>query len=88
MRFVLTAVGVNKPGVLAQITRRLAEKGANILDISQKILSDVYALFLIAELEDSGNFKELKEDIEAMSERLGAKIVLFEESLLRYMHRI
>jgi len=87
MRLVLTAVGVNKPGVLAKITQKLADAGANILDISQKILTDVYALFLIAEIDEK-KFKPLKEEIEGMGEELGAKIVVFEETLLRYMHRI
>ncbi len=37
MKAILTVVGQDKVGIVAEVSRFLAEQGINILDISQKI---------------------------------------------------
>ncbi len=89
MKAVLTAVGINKPGILAAITSKLAQKSINILDISQKILTDVFSLFMILEFdEEKVKFDDLKKELDEVANVVGIKIVVYEEALLRYMYRI
>ena len=44
MRAVVTVTGKDNKGIIAKITSFLADKGANIEDISQTILGDYFAM--------------------------------------------
>src|SRR5688572_29168307 len=57
---IVTAVGKNRPGVLAEITAAIGEGGANIHDISQRIIAGFFHLIVVVELSPSTNFSEMK----------------------------
>ena len=44
MRAVVTVTGKDKKGIIAKVSSFLAEKGANIEDISQTILSEYFEI--------------------------------------------
>lgn len=44
MRAVLTVVGRDKTGIIAKVSAFLEKRNINILDISQTILSDYFAI--------------------------------------------
>ena len=46
-RAILTAFGVNKPGVLAKITTALSNHNIDIEDVSQKIMQEFFTLIKI-----------------------------------------
>ena len=41
---VITVVGVDKPGIVAAVTKSLAEHSANIVDIRQTIMEDLFTM--------------------------------------------
>ena len=47
MRAVVTVVGKDKTGIIAKVSTFLAEKGVNILDISQTILQDYFTMIML-----------------------------------------
>ena len=53
MRAVLTVVGKDKTGIIARVSGFLAERGVNILDISQTILSDYFAMIMLVDLSEA-----------------------------------
>ena len=53
MRAVLTVVGKDKTGIIAKISAFLSERNINILDISQTILQEYFAMIMIVDLSQS-----------------------------------
>ncbi|WP_457644577.1 glycine cleavage system protein R [Persephonella sp.] len=58
--FVITAVGEDRPGIVAGITRVLYEKGFNIEDSTMTRLNNEFAVMLIVTTEENISENELK----------------------------
>ena len=63
---IVTVVGRNRPGVLAEITAHLAGAGCNIQEVSQEIVDDYFHLILNVDLGSSASFEALKGDLESL----------------------
>ena len=88
-RAVITVVGEDRVGIIAGITAVLAQEGANILDISQTIVSGFFSMITVADLSESAiGFTELKGKLEAKGLELGVQVTIQHEDVFRYMHRI
>ena len=86
---IVAAVGRNRTSVLAEITMRLAELNANILDINQTIVREYFSLLLIADINSiSGDFKGFKQALEQLSTDGDYQITVQHEDVFRAMHRI
>ncbi|MEL6615028.1 MAG: ACT domain-containing protein, partial [Bacteroidota bacterium] len=87
-RFVVTAYGLDTPGVLAALTSELAAHGANILDVSQKVLQGYFTVVLFADLPDGGpDLATVRQRLQARGEALGARVLAQHEELFQAMHR-
>jgi len=88
-RVILTSFGMNHPGIVAGITKALYEAGCDILDISQKILSDFYTMMMVINIGSSKKgLRELQETMNKVADELKVKIYLQHEDVFRYMHRV
>ena len=76
------------PGIVAAVSGALAEREANILDISQTILQGIFTMTMLVELGESAEFSELKGKLDDLSESLGVQITLQREDVFRYMYRL
>jgi ACT domain-containing protein len=86
---VVTVMGSDRVGIVAGITKVLADCNANIIDISQTILQDIFAMILLVDI--SGSDKDLlglETALKTAGDDLGVKIVLQHQDIFRYMHRI
>ena len=79
-RIVVTSYGADTPGVLAAITDELSGLGANILDVSQKVLQGYFTVVLVADLPPAT-------DVASARERLGVRALVQHEELFQAMHR-
>ena len=52
MRAVVTVTGKDRKGIIAKVSGFLAEKGANIEDISQTIMGEYFAMIMIADMSE------------------------------------
>ena len=88
-RAVVTVLGSDKVGIVSNITEVIAKNNANIIDISQTLLEDLFTMIMIIELDElNTNFENLKKELEKKGEKLQVKIMLQHEKIFRYMHRI
>jgi ACT domain-containing protein len=85
---VVTAVGKNRPGVLAEITGALATSQCNVLDISQKMVEGYFHLVLMVELEPGASFAQLKQCVECLGGPDDYVARVMHERVFRFMHRI
>ena len=53
MKLVVTVVGKDRVGIIAMVSRILAENNVNILSINQNILEGFFNMILIAEISGS-----------------------------------
>lgn len=85
---VVTAVGKNRPGVLAEITRTLGERGASVVDISQRTVDAFFHLVLTVELNAGASFGDLKSCMECLGGEDDFVVRVMHERVFRFMHRI
>ncbi len=88
-RVIITALGRNAPGIAAGVTGVLADVGGDILDMSQTLLGDFFAMIIVADLSQATmDFGMVKEHLAERGAELGVRIVAQHEDVFRYMHRI
>ncbi len=89
MNAVITVIGKDTIGIIAEITTILAKNHINILDISQTILQDYFTMIMIVDLKKSQKtVKELKNELDIAGERVGVKIKIQHEDIFNAMHKI
>lgn len=87
-RAIVTVLGQDAPGIVAAVASALAERQANILDITQTILSGIFTMTMFVELMDSTDFSAVKTDLEALAQKLGVQVNMQREDVFTYMYRI
>lgn len=88
-KIILTSFGANHPGIVSGITKTLSDYNCNILDISQKILTDYYTMIMVIDIsEASCSLKDLQDKMNSVADNLRIKIYLQHEDIFKAMHRI
>ncbi len=88
-RIILTSFGMNKPGVVASITKELSESNCDIQDISQKLMDEFFTMIMIVDITNSPkNMKEIQESLNKIAGDIGFKVYVQHEDIFRKMHRI
>jgi len=86
---VLTVLGEDRVGIVATVSRALAEANTNIEDIRQTILGRIFTMTMLVTVdEESVPFDELQRRIADVGKDLGMQITLQREDVFRFMHRI
>ena len=89
MKAVISVTGKDGVGIVAKVSARCAEYGANIIDISQTVLDGYFAMIMIVEISaltvEFGTFVDCME--EAGNEN-GLKINTMHEDIFNSMHKI
>lgn len=86
---VITVMGQDRVGIVAGVSKVLSDYNVNIVDISQTILHDIFAMILLVDISQSQySLADLEIPLKKAGEDLGVKIVIQHEDIFRYMHRI
>ena len=86
---IITVVGRDTVGIIANICTYLAEKKINILDISQTIVSGYFNMMMIVDLSGcSANFEVISGDLEKTGKDIGVVVKCQREDIFDSMHRI
>jgi len=85
---IVTAVGSNRPGVLAEITAAVASLGGNVHDVSQKVVDDFFHIILTVKLGEAGDFGGFKSSLECMGRPDELAVRVMNERVFRFMHRV
>ena len=88
-RVIVTVIGEDKVGIIANVSAVLAEAHANIIDISQTTLQEFFAMIMMADLEQATQpFAEIKQRLNAKGEEMGLRIDAQHEAVFNFMHRV
>ena len=86
---VVSVLGQDCKGIIANVTRILYEYDVNILDISQTILSGLFSMILIADISSEHCvFEQLKSSLEAEGKRLGVQIRVQRSEIFETMYQV
>jgi ACT domain-containing protein len=86
-RAVITVNGIDHPGIIAEITRALADLDVNIEDLSQTIVQGLFTMILIADITDH-DLARLQQKMAAVGKQQGVQITVQHENIFKYMHRV
>lgn len=84
---VVTVIGRDTIGIIAQVTRVLAEHGSNILDISQTVLSGMFNMVMIVDVTHT-SFEALSEALTNLGKEMGLQMRVQRSEIFDAMHRI
>lgn len=89
MRIVLTIVGEDKVGIIAKVSKTLAEMNINIININQNIMQGFFNMVLIADMTNANvSLAAARDKMTALGENIGVEIRLQSEEIFTIMHRI
>ena len=89
MKAVVTVIGKDMVGILAKVAAIGADKGANVLEVTQSIMQDMFAMIMMIDISGcTVPFSALTDEFEALGDRLGLKIHVMHEDVFNSMHRI
>ena len=86
-RAVVTVLGNDTIGIIAKVSAVLARHDANILDISQTVLSGMFNMIMIVDITLS-EFENLSRDLTDLGTELGLEIRIQRNEIFDAMHRI
>ena len=84
---VISVLGTDRKGIIAKVSAFLYENDANILDISQTIVSGLFSMILIADISTC-SFDALKSGLDAPGAELGVQIRIQRSEIFEAMHQI
>ncbi len=88
-RFVVTVIGLDRVGIVAGVTRVMAEHRVNIADIRQTTMSDLFTMIMLAEVQaEDFDLSAFQGAMSAIGKELGVEINVQHEDAFRFMHRI
>ena len=89
MKAVISVTGRDNVGIIAGVSTLCAKRGANILDISQSVLSEYFAMIMLAEIEGLNiPFSQFVDELAAYGKERGLEIHTMHEDIFNTMHHI
>jgi ACT domain-containing protein len=89
MRAVISVVGRDAVGIIAQVSSECAACRVNILDISQTVLHDYFTMIMITDIDKiSVPFTEFVDRMAELGKKNGLEIRAMHEAIFNSMHRI
>ncbi len=89
MKAIITVLGCDRVGIIADVTAALAKNNINILDISQTIMQDIFTMIMLTDISESRKtLAEVEDEMEAIGKALGVSITVQHSDLFHSMHRI
>lgn len=89
MKAVITVVGHDSKGIIAKVSTKCAELGANIVEISQSVLKEYFAMIMVVDIDGVNvPFTEMVDIMQKLGEENGLDIRAMHENIFNSMHRI
>ncbi len=89
MKAVVTVIGKDRTGIIYNISKVLAESNANILDLSQTVMQDLFTMIMLVDVGDlTCDFVELQEELDRVGINLGLSVRIQLEAVFNAMHQI
>ena len=89
MRAVITVIGKDNVGILHQVSGVCAKYQANVLEVTQSVLQDMFAMIMMVDITAmTTDFTQLSDELNSLGETLGLSIHAMHEDIFNAMHHI
>ena len=89
MKAIVTVVGKDTVGIIANVCVELAKYNVNVLDISQTVMQGYFTMMMVVEVSKSSiPVAELAKVLEEKGKDMGLSIRLQREDIFDAMHRV
>ena len=86
---VISVLGTDRKGIIAQVSGVLFECGINILEISQTIVDGMFNMLMIVDLsEPTCSFEELQDRLSELASAISVQIRIQKIEIFEAMHQI
>ncbi|MEE0803767.1 MAG: ACT domain-containing protein [Oscillospiraceae bacterium] len=89
MRAIVTVIGKDRVGIIADVTALLAQYGVNVLDISQTVLQEYFTMIMLVDASQcTVPFADLARTLDEAGTQRDLQIRAQREDIFNAMHRI
>lgn len=89
MKAVISVTGKDTVGIIAKVSNICAEYGANIVDISQSVLKEYFAMIMLTEIDSlTIPFAEFVDKLADLGKENALDIHTMHEEVFSVMHKI
>lgn len=89
MKTVVSVIGKDAVGIIAKVSAICSECNANILDITQSVLEDMFVMVMMTEIKDINcSFAEYSDKMTALGKENNLDIRVMHKDIFNSMHRI
>ena len=88
MKAIITVIGKDTVGILAKVSDVCAQSSVNIVEVTQSVLQDMFAMIMLVEIDKSTvGFDELSKKLDEVGEKTNTKIHIMHEDIFNSMHK-
>ena len=89
MRAVITVIGKDMVGILARVSTQCSEHHINVLEVTQSILQDMFAMIMMVDISKSDiPFTTFSDELTAIGTEMGLTIHAMHEDIFNTMHHV
>lgn len=89
MRAIVTVIGKDRVGIIADVTALLAKHGVNVLDISQTVMNEYFTMVMLADVQGcTTDFSTLRDALVQLGEEMALSIRIQHEDIFNAMHAV
>ena len=89
MKAVITVIGKDMVGILARVSGKCAEANANVIEVTQSVLQDMFAMIMLVDITSlTVPFSAMADSLDQLGQELGLSVHVMHEDIFNSMHRI
>ncbi len=89
MKAIVTVIGKDRSGIIAEICTLFAKNDVNVLDISQTVMQGFFTMTMLVDLEKCiKSFADISDELKAKGEEMNLNIRMQREDIFDKMHKI
>ena len=89
MKAVITVIGKDTVGIIAAVSSECAKYSVNIVDITQSVLKDYFAMIMLVDINTINTaFSDFSDRLSELGREKGLDIRVMHEDIFNAMHKI
>jgi len=89
MKAIVTVIGGDQVGIIASISKILADRSINIEDVNQTIMGNSFTMMMLVDLTDAEvSFDAVRQELAEMGTMMSLSIRIQREEIFMSMHQV
>lgn len=89
MKAVISVIGKDKVGILAAVSNECADCGANIIEVTQSVLQEMFCMIMLVDIEKMNvSLSDFSAKLDKLGEKMNVSVHCMHEDIFNSMHRI